>query len=78
MKIQMLIFCALIAGCAEFPALDGTIDAEARDAPFPKLENIAELRNLTADGATTEDEIAALQARIARLNARANALRERQ
>lgn len=78
MKIQMLIFCALIAGCAEFPALDGTIDAQARNAPFPKLVNIADLKNLATDGATTEGEIAALQARIARLNARANALRARQ
>lgn len=78
MKIQKLIFCALLAGCAEFPALDGTIDAEARDAPYPKLVNIADLRSLNSDGATTENEIAVLQARVAGLNARAAALRSRQ
>lgn len=60
----------LLAACAPFPALKGTISDIARDAPYPQL---TPLPVLDPDG---NGDDPALQARIDTLKARAAVLRE--
>lgn len=40
-RFSFAIFLAL-AGCAEFPQLDAAISEESQNAPYPKLEALAE------------------------------------
>lgn len=74
MRTTGLIIIALLSGCAEFPELDGTVDDAARNAPFPELVNLDALRGQVGASDATPDNMAA---RIAGLNARADALRQR-
>jgi len=60
----------LISACATFPALDGTISDAARQAPYPTLTELPPFPAITAS------EDAALEARIAALQARADQLRQ--
>jgi len=60
-----------LAACAQFPALDGTIGQDARDAPYPQLTAAPTF----SDPAETETANAAMIARIAALRARAARLR---
>ena len=62
----------LLTACAAFPELEGTIDDDARNAPYPRLVNIDDLTN--ADTATTAAPFD-LQGRIDRLNSKADSLR---
>lgn len=66
-----LPFLITLAACAPFPELDGTISESARNAPYPRLTPIPP----RDDGAVTSAD-AAMAARIAALNARAERLRE--
>jgi hypothetical protein len=65
-----LITALLLAGCADFPALDSTDTAQARATPFPALAPLTP--NLT--DAAPQDQ-AAITDRIARLQRRADDLR---
>ncbi len=76
--ITILICIATLAGCARhLPSADSTISNAALDAPFPTLEHLPTLLAQADAGSTIEVEAEALAARVARLKARANALRGR-
>lgn len=62
----------LLTGCADFPVLDGTIDEDAKNAPFPRLVNI---QSLQIPSITTDEDTGDLSGRLNRLNAEAEALR---
>ena len=63
----------LLTACAEFPELEGTINDEARNAPYPRLINID---NLTSATPTTSAPVD-LQSRINSLETKADSLRSR-
>ena len=65
---------AALAGCARFPQLDEVISAQARAADYPALvasDSVGFAEDASDDDAGT----AALAARVARLRARARAMR---
>lgn len=66
----IFVFILALGGCAEFPALDGTISDAARDAPYPTLGPLPD------DLLQTTQDDSALTAQIAALNARADLLRQ--
>ncbi len=67
MRFMPLFFIVLI-GCAEFPALDGTISDAARAAPYPTLRQLPHSATIESDAdAGLAARVAALQARAARL-----------
>lgn len=73
MRLSPLLFVAALAGCVEFPDLDGAITPAARAAAYPKvapLETV--LATQPGDG---ETEMAVLASRAAALRARAERLR---
>lgn len=43
MRLIVLIAIAGLGACADFPEIDGTIDAAARNADFPTLQPLAPL-----------------------------------
>ncbi len=67
--------CLPLAGCAQFPALEGTIPPELEAAPFPDLVPIAPVLAKAKEGgvdpvatrAGLDDRVARLRARAARL-----------
>lgn len=73
MGIRRLLVCCLLAGCAQFPALEDVEGPGVADADYPRLLSVSELRSTPASTATIElqssvlDRIAALRARAARL-----------
>ncbi|PUB18775.1 hypothetical protein [Yoonia sediminilitoris] len=71
MRFAIIILLGL-TGCTTFPALEGTISDDARDAPYPVLT----ARPTAGDSTTTPDTDADLQARIEALERRAEVLRE--
>lgn len=64
------IISFFLTGCADFPALDGTISDAARQAPYPRLTQFPAM-----PAAIGIDEIA-LNARVADLRERAAAIRQ--
>ncbi|MCG3268878.1 hypothetical protein [Yoonia sp. I 8.24] len=67
MRFMPLFFVVLI-GCAEFPALDGTISDAARAAPYPTLTQLPQSTTIeSVVDAGLSARVAALQARAARL-----------
>ena len=69
MRVLPIILC-LLSACATFPQLEGTITDAARNAPYPLLTPVP------LAPATSDDPAADLQARIAALQARAEAIRQ--
>lgn len=76
MRLIVLIAIAGLGACADFPEIDGTIDAAARNADFPTLQPLAPLlvaANQTgtqinpASVVNFDTRIAALRTRAARL-----------
>lgn len=65
-----------VAACAQFPELEGTIEPDLEDAPYPELVRLepilAAANTITVDPVQTE---AHLNTRLAGLRARANAMR---
>ncbi|SIT82885.1 hypothetical protein SAMN05421665_1558 [Yoonia rosea] len=70
MRHLWLLPFLLIPACATFPALDGTVNDAARQAPYPTLTQLPSLPPVSGS------ENADLQARIAALQARAAQLRQ--
>jgi hypothetical protein len=69
--MRIFLFLPLfVSACATFPALEGTISDAARQAPYPRLTE------LPAPPALAADTDAALEARIAALQARAALIRQ--
>jgi hypothetical protein len=69
MRFIPLFFVALI-GCADFPALDGTISDAARAAPYPTL---TQFQQVSATDSASDTQFAA---RLTALQARAAWLRQ--
>lgn len=72
---KSLAILTCLAACVQFPALDGTVTEADRTAPYPALIPLAPL--IARAGGLDQPVIQSgpLDARIARLNARAAALR---
>ncbi|MBW7922870.1 MAG: hypothetical protein H3C51_12330 [Rubellimicrobium sp.] len=69
------ILAPALAACAGFPELDARLDDADRNAPWPALVPVAPLlAEAGAPGATASGD---LDARLAALRARADALRAR-
>jgi hypothetical protein len=66
----MPLFIVALSGCANFPALDGTISDAARAAPYPTLTQLPQIEVVDPED---EDQLAA---RVAALQARAARLRQ--
>ncbi len=71
----LALSAALLAGCSDFPELDDAVSPTARKAGFPNLLPIDQLIAGAQEVQITEETVTTLQARIARLNARAARLR---
>jgi hypothetical protein len=65
----ILILPLMLSACSDWPQLDDTLTPAAREAPFPALTPVPPAPTSRAD------ESAALQARIAALQARAAMMR---
>ena len=63
-----------LGGCTEFPELSDTLTEQDRAADFPTLENLDALLASTP-AIRSENDIADLDARLARLRSKANQLR---
>lgn len=75
---ELLFLCVLIAGCAQNdPGRGVPISAEAQAAEFPTLAPLAELVATAQAPSNTQARGDDLEARVARLKARAAALRGR-
>lgn len=78
MRRATLIFCLALAGCTQFPDLDGTVAPDLEQADFPDFLPTDQLRAGAATSATDPGKTtAALDARIAALRSRAAALQRR-
>jgi len=75
MRFWLLLPALILASCAQFPELDGTVPPAAQAAPFPRLLPVdpilaSTLPDAEANAALTrsvEARVAALRARAARL-----------
>lgn len=68
--------CLPLAGCTQFPALEGTVPPELEAAPFPKIVPMEPLLAEAQAGTTDPAPIrATLNDRLAGLRARAAGLR---
>lgn len=72
-----LLLCLLIAGCTPFPALEARIGPEARRAPYPALLPMDALLARRGTERLAPEAADEMQARVARLRARARALAAR-
>ncbi|SFR41890.1 hypothetical protein [Litoreibacter janthinus] len=75
--VFLFVFALLSACTAHLPAIDATISEEARKADYPTLNPLPDLIARSEAGSTIEVETEALAARVARLKARARALKGR-
>ena len=79
MRCTHLVFVfALLSACtSHLPTIDDTIGEAARNADYPQLQPLPDLIAQSTDGSTIAVETDALAARVARLKARARALKGR-
>ena len=76
--MRRIIFCLFLmaAGCTDVPELGGRVAPDLRAAPFPKLLPLEKVLAQKPPAQQQSEEIQSdLAARVARLQARANALR---
>lgn len=73
--IAALGLAAALPGCAQFPELDASVTDAARSAPYPDLVPLGGLRARLATTRIAPDTVPTIEARIARLEARADRLR---
>lgn len=64
-----------LSACAEFPELDAALSDEARAAPYPTLLPVEDLNARVGEPRIAPDAADAIEARVARLKARAARLR---
>ncbi len=74
MRIKPLVLVSLLAGCAGAPTLPGDATDADRNAPYPVLVPLGPILAAAAVPGTP-DPSAGIDARVAALNARADALR---
>lgn len=73
---HLIVPLLLLAGCAPFPDLDGSIPDAARNADFPELRPVEPiLARAAVRSPDTDKAQGLLEARVAALNARADRLR---
>lgn len=78
MRCTPIALAAALAACtANLPDIDATISDAARTADYPTLQRLPDLIARSEEGSTVEVQTDALAARVARLKARANALKGR-
>ncbi|WP_298261020.1 hypothetical protein [uncultured Litoreibacter sp.] len=75
--LSVLVLALLPACTAKLPAIDDTIGEAARNADYPALHPLPDLIARSSAGSTIEVQTDALAARVARLKARASALKGR-
>ena len=68
-----LVFLLVLAGCSEFPELEGVSHTQSQDADFLEFFTVAELAALDSPAADMPED--PLAGRVARLRARAALLR---
>ncbi|MEO3415719.1 hypothetical protein AAFO92_13765 [Roseovarius sp. CAU 1744] len=69
------VLVAVLSACNEFPALDDTVDSDARNAPYPELVPIEQLNAQAPDPRIKPETAPQTQARIDRLKSRASRLK---
>ncbi|MEB8387433.1 hypothetical protein OO012_09355 [Rhodobacteraceae bacterium KMM 6894] len=60
-----------LTACTAFPQLESTISDDLKDAPYPDLVSLDTLNTSMAQSRVTDDTLAGVEARAARLRARA-------
>lgn len=73
--IILLTLAAILAGCSQFPALEDSVSPAAKNAPFPALVPVEDIQARAAPEAITPETLPGVEARVARLKARASRLR---
>jgi hypothetical protein len=78
-SVRLVLACGLAlsaVACAQFPALDGTVPANAEAADYPALVPLEPLlANIDATSTDAQATTGAINARVARLKSRADRLR---
>ena len=79
MKTRRIIAGLLVAGtvaaCGDFPDLDGSVPPHLENAGFPRLVPVEPLLAAAGEVQITDETTAAIEARVARLKARAARLK---
>lgn len=78
MTARSAIVLGLIAGlaaCSQFPPLDESLSPGAKSAPYPDLVPVEDLRAQAAGLQIGDQTLSGIEARVARLKARAARLR---
>jgi hypothetical protein len=75
--LYILVFAFFSACTANLPAIDDTISEAARNADYPALQPLPGLIARSLAGSTIDVQTDALASRVARLKARARALKGR-
>lgn len=73
--IAALGLAAALSGCTQFPELDASVSDAARTAPYPDLVPLGGLQARLTTTNIAPDTVSTIEARIARLEARADSLR---
>lgn len=73
--IAVLGLTAALPGCTQFPQLDAAVTDAARTAPYPDLVPLDGLQARLTTSSVAPDTVPTIEARIARLEARADRLR---
>ena len=73
-RLALALWTALTA-CTPFPQLDSTIADDLKDAPYPQLVPLDSLDTQLAQSRLTDESLAGMEARTARLRTRAAGLR---
>ncbi|MGK7752022.1 MULTISPECIES: hypothetical protein [unclassified Roseovarius] len=74
-RLPALALAFALSACTQFPELDGATSRETRNAPYPALLPVEDLRARVAEPRVTDRTAPSLEARVAALRARAARLR---
>lgn len=74
-SLCLLALVAALPGCSDFPPLEESVGITGREAPYPDLVPVAELRAAVPAPGIEADTAGGIEARVARLRARAARLR---
>ncbi|WP_299146035.1 hypothetical protein [uncultured Tateyamaria sp.] len=78
MRATPILFCLVLAACAQFPELDSTVSPDVANADFPALVPLEPLLAASDPIVSDPDQTTqTLNRRVAALRARANALQRR-
>ncbi len=71
----VLVFISVVSSCSDFPELDDAVDSDAHDARYPDLVPIEDIYAGIPEAQIDDETTMDVEARIARLKARAARLR---